>query len=99
MGPDEDPAADGQAPEQGGKVLDLAAIPDDDVRVDVGILAQDAIAADPRPFTNLDPMPNARPVPDDGLGRHVRGRVNARNHSSPDGQGGFKYVCEQIEAD
>jgi len=76
MRADEHAIADGNAAVKRCKVLDLAVVADDDVNINVNVLADVAIPADSRAFTNMNPMPYRCSVANESGRGHVCGRVD-----------------------
>src|SRR5688500_15073710 len=58
-------------------VPELAAVPDDDAGVHVGVLADDAASTDASALAHLCLVPDARARTDDRIGRHLGGGVHA----------------------
>jgi len=62
------------------EILNLAIVPDDNIRVDVHIFANNTSSADPRPFSDLGPVPNERSLSNDRIGGDLGGWMDMSGH-------------------
>src|SRR5712692_4409191 len=84
----ENAISEGDAPVQRREVLDLAVVPYDHLSIDVDVLADVTVSANPSAFANLRTVPNRGSLSDHRVGGHLCCGVNpnARHrHETPDG--------------
>jgi len=77
----ENAIADPQALVKGGKVLDLAAVPDRHIGIDVHVFPNVAILPDASSLSNLGPVPDRRTVADLRLGGYLGRGMDSKGHA------------------